>query len=62
MSRRKTAHQLREGRRQRRALDRAILRAVRALDWHAADSGALVIRRDSTAELVGLAIARKRVG
>lgn len=63
MSRRQTPHQKREKSRTRRALDRAIVKAVRELEWHygPTDEAQLRIKRDHQVELVGLCIARRRV-
>jgi hypothetical protein len=61
VSRRKTPHQKREATRSRRALDRAIIRAVRDMRWSHYTDDAVKIERDSTVELVGLCIARRRV-
>lgn len=63
MSRRQTPHQKREKSRTRRALDRAIVRAVLDLTWSYAEHSNLrpLLSGDSTAELVGLCLARRRI-
>lgn len=63
VSRRQTPHQKREKSRTRRALDRAIVRAVAEMGWHTGRGDALDLRiyADSTAELVGLCLARRRI-
>ena len=63
MSRRQTPHQRREKSRNRRALDRAIVKAVIALEWsrREASNGYPLIDTHSAVEIVGLSIARKRI-
>jgi len=62
VSRSKTPHQKREASRSRRALDRAILRAVRGMSWSTFNqSERVVIDRDNTMELIGLCLARRRL-
>jgi hypothetical protein len=63
MSRRQTPHQKREKSRSRRALDRAIVRAVQNLSWFTGNGDACQLRiaHDSSAELVGLCLARRRL-
>lgn len=61
MSRRQTPHAKREKSRNRRALDRAIIRAVRALGWSRDhQTGRVTVDTDSTMELIGLCLARQR--
>lgn len=62
MSRRQTPRVKRERSRERRAIERAIIRAVRELTW-SIDRGTdrVTIDRESTMELIGLRIARNRV-
>lgn len=61
MSRRQTPHVKRERSREKRALDRAIIRCVRQLGWSTGPGIPLLIHAQDQAELVGLAIARKRL-
>lgn len=61
MSRRQTPHQKREKARNRRAMDRAIVRAVRALEWSNRHGEPVHIHPSSAVEIVGLSIASKRI-
>jgi hypothetical protein len=65
VSRRQTPHQKREKSRSRRALDRAIVKAVASMWWNTQEQSVghcYRIGADSTAELVGLCLARRRHG
>jgi hypothetical protein len=61
VSRRQTPHVKREKSRERRALDRAIIRAVRGLTWTGGTERPFALDAKSLAELVGLSIARSRI-
>jgi hypothetical protein len=63
MSRRQTPHAKREKSRERRALDRAIIRCVRQLTFNTSQGadGKLWLHPNDLAELVGLSIARRRL-
>lgn len=61
MSSRKTQHQKREAARSRKAIDRAIMLCVRRMIWHSSSVDPLKIDNQCQLELVGLAIARRRL-
>lgn len=60
MSRRKTPHQKRQHSRERKALDRTILRWAKRCSWSIFD-GKLEIHREDQIEIVGLVLARRRL-
>ena len=64
MSRRQTPHEKRNRSRERKALDRAILRWAKQLSWDSNVGGDVVglrIHQQDQIEIVGLVLARRRM-